>query len=67
MSKKAYWIIHAEAINEDFYTWYYNCPKCKRTSVYGMPLLAGMPKPNYCEYCGKRLYIKEDMLNGLQR
>lgn len=67
MSKKTYWLINAEAINEDFYTWYYNCPKCKKTQVYGMPLLLGMPKPNYCCHCGKRLYIKEDIINGLQR
>lgn len=60
MSKKEYWIINVDTANEDFATWYYNCPKCKSTASYAVIRLLGIPRPNYCQYCGKRLYIRKE-------
>lgn len=62
MSKKSYWVINVDAFsleNEDFQTWYFNCPKCKHTIAFPVIRLWGIPRPNYCEHCGKRLFIRK--------
>lgn len=61
MSNKSYWIINQNrnVYGSAFVEYYFNCPKCKSTTMFVMPEELPMPDPKYCQHCGKRLYIKE--------
>lgn len=62
MSKKSYWVIN-EYLNPEwlgFNECYFNCPVCKATTIIVLNERLPLPNPKYCQYCGKRLYIKEN-------